>query len=311
MRSRATIRQNQPFSQLAMFVTLTAMNRGQSWIATVAILACALPTALHGWGVQGHRLVAEMAARRLTPLAEQNVAWLLDGRSMADVASWADDYRVDNYQTYSWHYLNIPPDASSYDRDRDCPRQPDVAAGTRSDKWRDCVVDRILYQRERLADLTLDRPDRAIALKFLVHFVGDLHQPFHSLGVGRGGNDVRVTVFGSSNCSNNPSTQFPCNLHGVWDSTLIDHRGWSDPQWISALDELIGRRGWQNADPGTPAEWAVQSFHRAKAALVPMQGTIDEAYYRKQITVVEERLALAGVRLAALLNKSLTTPPPR
>ena len=275
-----------------------------------ALLAGAVPVTLQGWGGQGHRLVANLAAARLTPVARQNVAWLLDGRSMADISSWADEFRDDNSQTGFWHYLNIPPDAAGYDRDRDCPRQPGAEAGGRGDKWRDCIVDRIPYHQERLANLSLDRPDRAVALKFLVHFVGDLHQPYHTLGVGRGGNDVRVTVFGTTNCSNNPATQRPCNLHSVWDSMLISHRGWSDQQSLAALDDLIAKRGWQNAAPGTPAEWAVEGFHLAKAALVRDQGTIDEAYYGKQIAVIDERLALAGVRLAALLNRSLTTPPP-
>lgn len=280
-------------------------------ILAVAVLASVSSIGLHGWGGLGHRLVANVATNGLTPVATQNVAWLLDGRPLADIASWADDYRGDNNQTGLWHYLNIPPSANTYDRDRDCPRQAGVAAGTRDDKWRDCVVDRILYQQERLADLRLDRPDRAIALKFLVHFVGDLHQPFHSIGVGRGGNDVHVSVFGTSNCSNNPAVQRPCNLHSVWDSMLIEHRGWNEQRWLTALDALIAQRGWRNPDPGTPAEWAVQSFQLAKAALVPENGTIDEAYYRAKITVIEERLALAGVRLAALLNRSLTMAPPR
>lgn len=285
--------------------------RWRTWILAAAILAGAMPITLHGWGGLGHRLVGNIATSRLTPIAKQNVAWLLDRRPLADVASWADDYRGDNNQTGLWHYLNIPPEANGYNRDRDCPRQAGVEAGTRDDKWRDCVVDRILYQQERLANVKLDRPDRATALKFLVHFVGDLHQPFHSIGVGRGGNDVHVSVFGSANCSNDPAIQRPCNLHSVWDSMLIGHRGWNEQQWLTALEGVIAKRGWKPAGPGAPAEWAVESFHLAKAALVAENGTIDEAYYRAQITVIEERLALAGVRLATLLNKSLTTAPPR
>ena len=112
-------------------------------------------------------------------------------------------------QTSYWHYLNIPPDASGYDRDRDCPRQPGVEAGSRNDRWRDCVVDRIAYWEERLGDAKLDRADRATALKFVVHFIGDLHQPFHALGVGRGGNDVKVRVFGEANCGNDPARPIP------------------------------------------------------------------------------------------------------
>lgn len=283
----------------------------RAWVLAAALLAATMEISVGAWGGLGHRLVANLASSRLSPVAKQNVAWLLDNRPLADIASWADDIRADNNQTGLWHYLNIPPAATTYDRDRDCPRQAGVAAGAREDKWRDCVVDRILYQRERLADTTLDRPDRAIALKFLVHFVGDLHQPFHSLGVGRGGNDVLVTVFGTANCSNNPQVQRPCNLHSVWDSMLIEHRQWSEQQWMKALEETVARRHWNNVAPGTPAEWAVQSFQLAKAALVPQNGTIDEAYYKIHIAVIEERLALAGVRLAALLNKILTTPPPR
>ncbi len=309
---------NQSIDQPAISDRLTRERKmsprsrlAKQWILLVTLLASAPQIALEGWGRQGHRLVAAIAANHLTSIGKQNVAWLLDGRPLAEIASWADDYRTDNYQTYPWHYVSIPPDVTAYDRDRDCPRQPGVAAGTGPDKWRDCIVDRILYLQGRLADVTLDRPDRATALKFLVHFVGDLHQPFHSIGVGRGGNDVRVSVFGTSNCSTNPSFQRPCNLHAVWDDMLIDHRGWNDSQWISALEELITRQGWQNAEPGTPAEWAGQSLQLAKAALVPDQGTIDETYYRRHITAIDERLALAGVRLAALLNKSLTAPAPR
>jgi nuclease S1 len=285
-------------------------TRAERWLILSIVLASTTSVALQGWGEQGHRLVADLATRHLTPIAKQNVAWLLDNRPLADIASWADEFRGDNNQTEWWHFMNIPPAASGYDRDRDCPRQAGVEAGSRGDRWRDCIVDRILYNQERLANTTLDRPDRAIALKYVVHFVGDLHQPFHTLGVGRGGNDVHVTVFGSSNCSNNPSRAFPCNLHSVWDSMLITHRGWNDQQWITAAESLAAKRGLFNANPGTPAEWGTESFHLAKAALVPDQGTIDEAYYAKNIGVIEERIALAGARLAALLNKSLTTAPP-
>lgn len=88
-------------------------------------------------------------------------------------------------------------------------------ATSRGDRWRDCVVDRIRYNQERLADATLDRADRAIALKFLVHLIGDVHQPFHARGVARGGNDIPVSAFGSPTCAYDDGTTYPCNLHGV------------------------------------------------------------------------------------------------
>ena len=254
---------------------------------------------MRAWGAQGHRLVALVAARHLAPTARERVTWLLGDETLADVSSWADLYRDENTQTALWHYLNIPPEATRYDRDRDCPLQPGVTAGSRNDVWRDCAVDRILYSRARLRDASLDRADRAIALKFLVHFVGDLHQPFHALGVERGGNGIPVSAFGS-----------PSNLHSVWDSALIAHRGLDDPHYLAALEDEIARNRWDEAPTGAPADWAVESFVLGKAALLPPHANVDEAYYRAQIPVIDRRLALAGLRLASLLNEAFTSAPP-
>jgi hypothetical protein len=278
-------------------------------VLALMVLIAADAASPHAWGAQGHRLVGLIAADRLTPAARDHVRWLLDGQTLADVASWADTITTDQQQTSFWHYLNIPPEAAGYDRDRDCPRQPGVSAGARGDRWRDCVVDRIAYWEERLADQKLDRADRATALKFLVHFIGDLHQPFHALGVGRGGNDVHVRVFGEANCSNDPARQSPCNLHSVWDSRLIGRKDLGDREYVAVLRKLIVDKRWGSAPPGTPAQWAEQSWRLAKEALVTPGTNIDEGYYRRHITVVDERLALGGVRLAAVMNRVLINPP--
>ena len=278
----------------------------------VTFFACTLAfatDAVRAWGGQGHRLVGLVAAERLTSAAKQQVAHLLDGQSLADVSSWADTITADQVQTSWWHYLNIPPDAAGYDRDRDCPRQPNAAIGSRGDRWRDCVVDRIGYWEQRLGDLTLDRADRATALKFVVHFIGDLHQPFHSLGVGRGGNDVRVRVFGETNCGKDAQKPTPCNLHSVWDGRLIAHRNLDDRAYMDVLRKLVAARSLGSGSPGTPAEWAEQSWKLAKEALVTPGTNIDEAYFTRHIRVIDERMALGGVRLAAVLNRVLTSRP--
>jgi hypothetical protein len=270
-----------------------------------AVLGALLaPARVAAWSAQGHRLVALIAVERLTPVARRNVGWLLGPETLADVASWADSYNEGVYQTFYWHFINIPPTATSYDRDRDCPRQPGVAAGARADAWRDCIVDRIVYNKARLADTTLDRADRTIALKFLVHFVGDIHQPFHALGVGRGGNDIPVTVFGSDRCGDRP-----CNLHGAWDSALIARRNLDDARYLTALRDVIATNGRAGTPTGSPADWAMQSHALAKAALLPAHGRIDEAYYRAHIGVVDQRLAQGGIRLAGMLNEILTMQP--
>jgi hypothetical protein len=223
---------------------------------------------------------------------------------------WADQYLEGNNQTSFWHYVNIPLEATAYDRDRDCPVQPGIRAGSRGDRWRDCVVDRILYNQERLANPNLDRADRAIALKFLVHLIGDLHQPFHALGVERGGNGIPVSAFGSATCKYDDGTTYACNLHGIWDTVLIAHRGLSDALYVAELERQIKRRGREAGDTGSPVQWAMESHAFAKARLLPAQGDVDEAYFRAQIPVVDERLALGGLRLAAWLNRSLIDPPP-
>ena len=278
-------------------------------IAASLLLAGIAAATVHAWSPQGHRLVALLATNHLTPTARQNVSWLLGRASLADVAVWADQYPGNN-QTSSWHYVNIPLDATNYDRDRDCPGQPRVSAGDRGDRRHDCVVDRILYNQERLANPSLDRADRAIALKFLVHLIGDLHQPFHALGVERGGNGILVSAFGSTTCSHDDGTPYPCNLHGVWDTALIAHRRLGDRQYIAALERQIQERGLDAMETGSPAQWAMESHALAKVALLPAQGAVDEAYFRAQIAVVDERLALGGLRLAAWLNRSLANAPP-
>ena len=287
----------------ASLVSVTAYMR---YLAIVLVLAITVATvSLDAWGSQGHRLVGLIAAARLTPNARAQVGRLLDGQTLADVSSWADTIRSDQQQTYGWHFLNIPPDARGYDRDRDCPRAAGVEAGSRSDRWRDCAVDRILFWEQRLADVTLDRADRATALKFIVHFIGDVHQPFHTLGVGRGGNDVQVRVFGEANCADEGEKPFPCNLHSVWDARLIARRNLDDRAYLAHLQELIVDKRLAAPPAGTPAEWAEQSFRLAKEALLDPGANVDDGYYRRHIQVIDERIALAGVRLAAVLNRAL------
>ena len=282
----------------------------------VAGLAClvvagATSRSLEAWGVQGHRLVALVATVRLTPAARANVEWLLPDTTLAEVASWADEHRIDHSATGPWHFVNLPFEAIRYERDRDCPRQPGVAAGSRGDRWRDCVVDRILYNQQRLADTSADRADRAIALKFLVHFVADLHQPFHAIEVARGGNNIPVVAFGSPECRSSAGAAYPCQLHGVWDSGLLAHRELSDAQYVAELSRQIAAGGWDTQPAGTPDGWAIESHGLAKAALLPAKGDVNEAYYRAHLPVVERRLARAGLRLAAVLNRSLPRLPPR
>jgi nuclease S1 len=274
-------------------------------LAVALALGLSASTPLLAWGVQGHRLVGMIAANHLSPAAKRTVASLLGPQTLGDVASWADDVRSGFTQTGPWHYVNIPPEAKQYDRDRDCPRQPGVAAGSRDDAWRDCIVDRIRYHEERLADTTLDRADRATALKFLVHFVGDIHQPLHASAIERGGNGILVRVFGSELCGADPARRSPCNLHSAWDSLMIAHRALDDRAFAAALERRIRDENLLSRPVGAPAEWAMESLVLSNTIMLPQQGSVDEAYYSRYIGVIEQRLALAGARLSQVLNRAL------
>lgn len=257
----------------------------------------------YAWGPQGHKLVAMVAMDHLTPTARKNVTALLGPETLADVASWPDVYRSSETQTGAWHYVDIPADSETYDRDRDCPTQPNVKLGSANDKWRDCVVDRILFFEGRIGDAKLDYADRAVALKYLVHFVGDLHQPFHAYGPEKGGNGIPVVEFGSTMCG-----KYSCNLHSVWDSGLILHRELSDKAYLLLLEKEI-RRDNPVTGSDDPAVWAAQSKALAMSAVVPANGTIDQAYFDREIPVVDRQLEVAGLRLAAVLNRVFDTLP--
>jgi hypothetical protein len=151
----------------------------------------------------------------------------------------------------------------------------------------------------------LDRSDRAIALKFLVHFVGDIHQPLHASAIERGGNGIRVRVFGSDSCGGSPTRPTPCNLPGVWDAHLLAQRGHNDSRYLTVLEARVTEDRLAAQPPGTPAEWAMESLVLSNALMLPQGGEVDEAYYRKFLPSIDERLARGGTRLAALLNRLL------
>jgi hypothetical protein len=117
-----------------------------------------------------------------------------------------------------------------------------------------------------------------------------------------------VRVFGQSDCGNDPARPSPCNLHSVWDGRLISRRNLDDPTYVVRLKKLIDEKGFASQPAGTPAQWAEQSFKLAKEGLVADGTNIDDAYFERHIKVIEDRLALAGVRLAADLNLILVTP---
>jgi hypothetical protein len=134
----------------------------------------------------------------------------------------------------------------------------------------------------------------------LVHFVADVHQPLHAVGEARGGNDVHVVEFGSAECGTKP-----CNLHSVWDIGLIDHVRRAEAVYTADIERLILQKNLQKRAGGTPQDWANESFHVAHQVWLTDGREANEAYYTRNIQIVNERLALAGLRLASMLNAAL------
>ncbi len=205
---------------------------------TIALAAILIPSVCFAWGRDGHRITGFIAAKYLTPQAAAAVKDLLGNASLADVSTWADEIRRKRKNTEPWHYVNVDP---SHDRfDLDCPEQG-------------CVVSAIIEYSHVLRDKSASRQERIEALKFVVHFVGDIHQPLHvSHARDRGGNDIKVTFFENRT-----------NLHSLWDSGMIRR---TKKSWTEYAKELAANiTPQQRILYGTldPVIWATESHKLA------------------------------------------------
>lgn len=249
------------------------------------IIACCLfitPSAF-GWGREDHRIVGDIASKHLNDNAKAAIKDLLGGKTLADVSTWADEIRRD--PRYRWasrlHYVNLPEGAKEFKFDRDCP------------DWK-CVVGAILDYSDKLKHSDTPRDKRIEALKFLVHFVGDIHQPLHvSHARDKGGNDIHVEFFNQ-----------PTNLHKLWDTMIIRRRTRKWSELAKTLNERITPeqiKKWSTTDP---VVWANESYKLAvsNAYKIPRDGQLGKEYYEKNVKVVEKQLQKAGIRLAAMLN---------
>jgi hypothetical protein len=267
--------------------------------AVIFVFLTLISASSFAWGPEGHRIIGDIAETRLTPTARLRVKKLLGSDDLAAVAVWADEIKGERPETYGWHFVDIPNDASGFSESRDCYRPDEKHAYTLQDHH-NCVVDRIAMFKRVLADRTAPRQERIEALKFLVHFVGDVHQPMHAMGEARGGNDIHVSEFGSTQCG-----RYACNLHFAWDTGLIEHAGISEKRYVARLNELIASRKLTVHAGGTSAEWANESFFLAKKVGLNDGGAVDETYFETDIGIVNRRLALAGIRLARMINQAL------
>jgi hypothetical protein len=267
----------------------------------VLVLACTLGSTGQAlaWGQEGHSIVAEIAQRRLTPEAAAMVARLLGpGHSLAAVASWADDTRDVRPETANWHFVDIPIEVPGYNPKRDCKDDP---------KLGDCIIAELGRLRN---DVRCASPEQKIeALKFAVHFVGDIHQPLHTVDEAKGGNDIKVDVFmrGMTCTGTCEPKHIPSDFHTAWDVNLIEKVVWN---WGAYVDRL--ENGWLKSpeaqeagiDGGSFVDWAEQTHYFAPIVwnLRPADNVLDDRYLRDVLPVLDRQLGVAGLRLAKFLN---------
>ena len=283
------------FSSLPPFRPTPPRRTGLRVVFVVcALLAALSPTAAHAWGGYGHRLIARLAESELSPQARAEVARLLgatddrkrDRRMLGDIADWADDLR-DNHPELGrassrWHYVNLAEDRCGYTPRKHCPDG-------------NCVIGAIQTQRGILADRKQSDAARAQALKFLVHFVGDAHQPLHA-GYARdkGGNTVQIRLNGKGS-----------NLHTLWDREIVASAKLGEDRYLQHLQRMPVPRE-ARVGIADPTAWAEASCRIVlRDGFYPPRAKIEPAYFAQWRPTADAQLRIAGHRLAVLLNAAL------
>lgn len=239
----------------------------------------------NAWGASGHRIVAIIAERNLTAEAQARVTQILGQNvSLASVANYADAIRNRHQETKNFHFVDIPKNRKDYSPARDC--QPT--------KKGDCIIAALERFKADVVNPQKTLAERRFALKFIVHLVGDMHQPLHCAdNHDVGGNNVSVKWFGKST-----------DLHKVWDTLIIEEAELTDTEFADALDSDLSQQQIQVIQQGTPVEWALEAHEAARshAYVIPANRLLSHDYYDANARVVDEQLLRGGLRLAKLLN---------
>jgi len=274
-------------------------------LALSAAFTCAFVGQALAWGQEGHSIVAEIAQRRLNDAARAavstiftNVSPLLTHASLASLASWADDFRASHEATTNWHFVDIPLAEDAYDPARECKAD---------DPKGDCIIAELERLKKDVRCKTGE--EQFNALKFAVHFLGDIQQPLHTVLEEVGGNNIFVEVqvkglICTGSCV--PTTDF-AKFHAVWDSVLIQKTVFA---WGSYVERL--EAGWlkspeaAGADAGTPTDWALEAHKAAQAvwAAKPANNILTDTYYHVALPVLDRQIAVGGLRLARFLNEA-------
>ncbi len=253
------------------------------FLLLLAVLCAAKPAL--AFGPEGHQIVAGIAWRELDPAARAHVAALLGGEAMMVLQSnWADEIRDQRPGTAQWHYVNVEIGVPGYDAARDC-------------RFGDCVVAQIPRDAQILSDAKMPQAARAEALRFLIHFVGDIHQPLHVADRhDEGGNKFFVIWHGKR-----------ISLHKIWDTDVVLTLGTDSERIADDIESRLTPQQRKDFSAGTPADWANESLALAQSdiyARLPASGPprLPDDYALQESGAARLQLTKAGLRLAAMLN---------
>ncbi len=251
-------------------------------VAVFAVVSLVLVS----WGDKGHEATALIAENHLTPKTKAAVKYLLGNESLAAISTYADDIKGESDMRYTapWHFADLP---SGYTFEEFAQ----ALKATANEKGNVYVA--ILSCERDLENPQKSRTEKAFALKLLVHFVGDCHQPMHIAHADdRGGNSIMVKFMGQSQ-----------NLHGLWDYGLIDKEGLSYKDMAKQYDTAtpVQIKQWQ-ADP--VIKWLYESYLIANELYKETAESPDfgQDYYDTHIDVLRQRVLKGGIRLAGVLN---------
>jgi hypothetical protein len=247
------------------------------------VLASCADAAL-AWGPTGHRAVGRIAEHHLTPQAARAVAELIAPETLTYVTTWPDEIRSEAEWAKGdpWHWVTVP-DGQTYETSQKNPEGD--------------VLEAIGRFQKTLADRNAPRVQRAQALKWLGHLVGDLHMPLHvGRGDDRGGNETLVLWFGE-----------PANLHWVWDGKIIEQSQLSFTELAELADHATPEqvRDWQRSGP---LDWAGESQRLREQVYTLGDRRLSFKYVHDQWPTVQQRILQAGIRLAGEVNRLLGAP---
>ena len=281
-----------------------------------ASLVCSSPAI--AWGYEGHEIIATIARADLTPAVRAKVDAILatdpdtlTGPDMVSRATWADAWRSAGHrETAQWHFVDQELDGP--DLKSACFGFPTADDPASAGPATDCVVDKIQEFTAELASPTTTTAERLLALKYVLHFVGDVHQPLHaSDNHDRGGNCVLITISGSRSA----------NLHAYWDTGVVEAAMGMDVDAAAMLLRSSVTAGQQRLwQQGNPTAWAKESFQVARTVAYTIGSpagcasnvapiTFPAGYEAAAQSAARVQLQRAGVRLAMVLNTALARVP--